>query len=224
MKNKFFVGGIVASLLFSSTPVMAKGNATVEFTGDTNIVVGETFKVYMNISNVDNTNDGVVSIGGNINFDATKLEYVSAKNVESPYLIEINEDANYKIAGLDFTLDNGIFEDTNVYELTFIAKEAGNTVVTIDNVKLTDTEDYMNTTVVAKEINIKEETKEIIEEEKVITTNTNDASVEEKTTIKNDKIIESINDIVTNNTKTIILERVNNYFNELITKIFSIFR
>ena len=157
MKKKFMIGTILTGILLATAPVKAMGNATVTFTGNNNIKVGETFTVTMNVTDIENTYDGVVSMGGNLSFDNTKLEYVSSKEVNAPYQFQINEGYNYRIAGLDMTLENGIYNTTAVYEFTFKALEEGNTTVTFENAKLTDSQDYINTSVISKEIIIEKE-------------------------------------------------------------------
>lgn len=193
MKNKLLIGGLLTSILFANAPVVdAMGNATVEFTGNNNVTIGETFTVYMNVTNINDTYDGVVSLGGNLSFDESKIEYISSKGVETPYLFQINEDYGYKIAGLDFTLDNGIRETLTVYEFTFKALEEGNTTITLANAKLTDSQSYIDTTVLAKEINIVEKEEIIIEEIKTVE---NKQETTEKETETVDKTIEVENKI-----------------------------
>lgn len=154
MKNKFMIGTALLGILCTATPVLAAGDAKVTFTGNNNIKVGEVFTVTMNVTDINNTYDGVVSMGGNLSFDNTKLEYVSSKEVNAPYQFQINESYGYKIAGLDFTLENGIYDTTAVYEFTFKALEEGNTNITFTNAKLTDSQDYINTTVISKNVTI----------------------------------------------------------------------
>lgn len=157
MKNKFknvIVSLLVGASLFEAPTVYAMGNAVVSFESDSTVTVGEIFTVKMNVDNIENTYDGIVSMGGNLSFDDNKLEYVSSKGTETPYLFQINEDYDYKIAGLDFTLDNGIKSKQTVYEFTFIAKEEGTTEITLTNAKLTDSKDYITAEVITKEINV----------------------------------------------------------------------
>lgn len=239
MKNKFLVGGIIAGMLFSTTPVMAKGNATVEFTGENSVTVGETFKVYMNVLDVEDTYDGVVSFGGNIEFDETKIEYISSKSGDAPYLFQINEEADYIVAGLDFTLDNGIRDDLMVYEFTFKALEEGNVTITIENAKLTDSTDYIDTTIISKDINIVKETIDV--EEVVLETeelnNENDvvvndevpSKIESEETEETQEIeITEVDPVVTEEevkeNNLTILEKISNYISGIVSKLFSIFR
>ena len=156
MKNKLLLGVIYASVLLSTTSAYAlTGNATVDFTGNDTVNVGDTFTISMNVKDVSGTTDGIVSLGGNLSFDNDMIEYVSSTSEKAPYSFSINEDAAYKIAGLDFSLSRGILENTTVYEFTFRALREGNTSITLANYKLTDTEDYLDTTVISKNIKIK---------------------------------------------------------------------
>ena len=154
MKNKILIGLMTIGLLSSTTSVYAMGNATVSFNSDDTVTVGDTFTVKMNVEDIKDTYDGVVSMGGNLSFDNTKIEYISSKGIDTPYQFQINEDYNYKIAGLDFTLENGIKDNLTVYEFTFKALQEGTTTITLTNAKLTDSKDYIATNVVTKEIDI----------------------------------------------------------------------
>lgn len=165
MKNKFMIKTALIGILLTASPVEAMGNAKVTFTSNNNIKVGETFTVTMNVTDINDTYDGIVSMGGNLSFDNTKLEYISSKEVNAPYQFQINESYGYKIAGLDFTLENGINNTTTVYEFTFKALEEGNTKVTLENAKLTDSQDYIDTTVISKNITIEKQEEPIVKEE-----------------------------------------------------------
>lgn len=196
MKNKLIVGTVLAGTLLIASPVEAMGNAKVEFTSFDNIQVGDTFTVNMSVTDVNDTYDGVVSLGGNLSFDSTMVEYVSSKEVDAPYQFQINEDYNYKLAGLDFTLDNGIREDVTVYEFTFKALQKGNTTITLTNAKLTDSKDYINTVILGSEITISEKeevvSKEIINNEiEVVKLEENKEKVEEVKEVES-KIEETI--------------------------------
>jgi len=172
MKNKIIIGTILTTTLLTTTPVNAMGTAKVEFTNNDNIKVGDTFTIRMNVTDIKDTYDGVVSMGGNLSFDSTMIEYVSSKGTETPYLFQINEDYNYKIAGLDFTLDNGIKETLTVYEFTFKALQEGNTTITLENAKLTDSQDYIDTVVLEKKLNIEAKQETIIQEMPITNVNT----------------------------------------------------
>ena len=241
MKNKMLIGLMTLGLLGSTTSVYAMGNATVSFDSNNTVNVGDTFTVKMNVEDIIDTYDGVVSMGGNLSFDNTKIEYISSKGIENPYQFQINEDYNYKIAGLDFTLDNGIKNNLTVYEFTFKALEEGNTTITLTNAKLTDSKEYINTNVVSKEINIvnKAETNEkVIEVKPIIKTKLVDTKNETKnnteTKINNDEVkkIETTTITQTNNQATKetnsqeknIIEKVVNNLTNFFNKILSLLK
>lgn len=241
MKNKMLIGLMTLGLLSSTTSVYAMGNATVSFDSNNTVNVGDTFTVKMNVEDIIDTYDGVVSMGGNLSFDNTKIEYISSKGIETPYQFQINQDYNYKIAGLDFTLDNGIKNNLTVYEFTFKALEEGNTTITLTNAKLTDSKEYINTNVVSKKINIvnKDETNEkVIEVKPIIKTKLVDTKNETKnnteTKINNDEVkkIETTTIIQTNNQATKetssqeknIIEKVVNNLTNFFNKILSLLK
>ena len=214
MKNKLLLGVISAGVLLTSTNAYAlTGNATVDFTGKDTINVGETFTVSMNVKDVMGTTDGIVSLGGNLVFDSDMIEYVSTSTEKAPYMFQINENANYKLAGLDFSLEKGILENTTVYEFTFIALREGNTTITLANQRLTDTNDYIDTTVVGKNINIKVDRKE----EKV-----------EKEEVKTEKVVKVEKEVKKVETKVEKKETnkqiIINMINKILSKINKLFK
>lgn len=219
MKKKIFLTMAVVGALSLTSPVYAIGNATVSFDSDNTINIGDTFTVKMNVSNINDTYDGIVSMGGNLSFDNTKIEYVSSKGIDTPYLFQINEDYNYRIAGLDFTLDNGIKKNLTVYEFTFKALTEGNTNITFTNAKLTDSKDYINTTVISKQIKIisKSNTVTKVEEEN----NKNETIKSPSST----RLIPSSNKLTTTTNKKIIettkvkKERISNEEKQVIKKL-----
>ena len=189
MKNKVLLGVLAAGLILAPANAYAlSGNATVEFTGSKNVIVGDTFTVKMNVKDVNNTYDGIVSLEGNLSFDKDMVQYVSAKSENTPYKFHINENYNYKLAGLDFTLDNGIVDNLTVYEFTFKALKSGNTNITLSNYKLTDSKDYVDTKVVGLNTNIQEpvKTEEKVEKTEEVKTETKVNTVKkvEKTAVK----------------------------------------
>lgn len=242
MKNKILVGLMTFGLLGSTASVYAMGNATVSFDSSNTVNVGDTFTVKMNVEDITDTYDGIVSMGGNLSFDSTKIEYISSKGIETPYQFQINENYNYKIAGLDFTLDNGIKNNLTVYEFTFRALEEGKTIITLTDAKLTDSKEYINTNVISKEINIinKLEEKEEIIAIKPITKNVNktvkENKAETKIETKNTNIEVNETEIkstaLTNNqiTKEVekqeesILEKVVHNITNLFNKILNLFK
>lgn len=242
MKNKILLGVMTLGLLGSTTSVYAMGNATVSFDSNNTVKVGDTFTVKMNVEDITDTYDGVVSMGGNLSFDNTKIEYISSKGIETPYQFQINEDYNYKLAGLDFTLDNGIKNNLTVYEFTFKALEEGNTTITLTNVKLTDSKEYINTNVVSKEINIinkKEEKQAPANIKPVVKTELENTKVENKietetkvevetnkTETKEEIIVALLDNKINTNTKKEenVIEKVINNITNFFSKILNLFK
>ncbi|MCI5967319.1 MAG: cohesin domain-containing protein [Tenericutes bacterium] len=242
MKNKILLGVMTLGLLGSTTSVYAMGNATVSFDSNNTVKVGDTFTVKMNVEDITDTYDGVVSMGGNLSFDNTKIEYISSKGIETPYQFQINEDYNYKIAGLDFTLDNGIKNNLTVYEFTFKALEEGNTTITLTNAKLTDSKEYINTNVVSKEINIinkKEEKQTPANIKPVVKTELENTKVENKietetkvevetnkTETKEEIVVALLDNKINTNTKKEenVIEKVINNITNFFSKILNLFK
>ena len=152
MKKKLFIGTLV-SLMSIPMAVNAAGVSTVKFEGDTNVNVGDEFKVNMVLDNIDGTNGGIVAFGGYITFDNNVLELVSSEKGDA-YDVIINENIN-KIAALDYTLENGIKERTTVYTLTFKAIGEGNTSVSLTNGEVDDINSTVDFNVEALNINSK---------------------------------------------------------------------
>lgn len=242
MKNKILLGVMTLGLLGSTTSVYAMGNATVSFDSNNTVKVGDTFTVKLNVEDITDTYDGVVSMGGNLSFDNTKIEYISSKGIETPYQFQINEDYNYKIAGLDFTLDNGIKNNLTVYEFTFKALEEGNTTITLTNAKLTDSKEYINTNVVSKEINIinkKEEKQTPTNIKPVVKTELENTKVENKietetkvevetnkTETKEETVVALLDNKINTNTKKEenVIEKVINNITNFFSKILNLFK
>ena len=144
---------LICSVFTLNSKVYA-ASATVEFSSNSTVSVGSQITVTMYISNVNDTNGGIVSAGGNLSFDSNYLQYVSGTGVTSPYAFQINPSANYKLAGLDTSLSNGITTKTKVFTFVFKALKEGNTTITLNNASLTDTAQKVPTSVSSKSITI----------------------------------------------------------------------
>ena len=151
------VGIIGIIFLFSfCLKVNASGTASVGFSGDASVPLNKNITVKLYVSNVTGTQGGIVSMGGNLNFDSTYLEYVSGTGITTPYTFQINTNASYKIAGLDPTLSNGISStsQTNVFTFVFKPLKKGSATISFTNGKLTDTASEVTTTITNKTITI----------------------------------------------------------------------
>ena len=193
MKKKILLGTILASSLLITVPVEAQGTANVSLISENKVQVGDTFKVSLQVSDINDTYDGVVSMSGRLTFDKEKLEFISGKAMEEPYGFQMNVNT-MMIAGLDFTLKNGFYSTTEVYEFTFKALEEGSSTITLQKATLTDSKGYITTTVIDKNIEVVEK----IEKSEV-------ADVESSIVSKNEKFpdvkIETSNETVKVETK-----------------------
>lgn len=159
-KGKSLIIILTVAMLYlviaSFNQAYAAPSATIGFSGNSTAKVGENITVKMYLSNISETNGGVVSAGGNLSFDSTYLEYVSGTGITSPYMFQINEAANYIIAGLDTTLSNGITgtQPTTVFTFVFKVKKKGTTQISLTNAKLSDTANKLIANVSPKVITI----------------------------------------------------------------------
>ena len=128
-----------AAFFLALAPAKANGIATINVEGKTNATVGETINVNLKLENIKDTIDGVVAIGGDLKYDKDYLEYVGSLDINPNYKTEINEKI-LRIAGLDFTLENGIKEDSEIYTFSFKVLKEGNTSVTFENPEVVDTD------------------------------------------------------------------------------------
>lgn len=199
MKKALFTGAVVTLLCIPSV-AFAKGTAGVKFEGANNVNVGDEFTVNMVIDNVNDTEYGVVGLGGYITYDSNVLELVSTSQGNS-YEVLINKNNN-KIIGIDYTMANGIKERTNVYNLTFKAKAAGDSNITLTDGELEDRYDSIEFTVdglnvTSKEVKIEEnntvnevKTEEIVKNHET-QTSVETAPVENKKEIATKKVVKN---------------------------------
>ena len=141
MKKALFTGAVVTLLCVPSV-AFAKGTAGIKFEGQNNVNVGDEFTVNMVIDNVNDTEYGVVGLGGYITYDTDILELVSTEQGNS-YEVLINRNNN-KIIGIDYTMENGVKERTNMFKLTFRAKAAGNSNITLTEGEVEDRYDSID--------------------------------------------------------------------------------
>lgn len=145
MKKKLFLGLFGMGLCLLPNNVLAL-NASVNVFGSDTVNVGENFKISVSINDVMGTNDGIESFSGQVNYDKELLEYIGVETNNSNYDFLVNEE-NLKLAALDYTMVRGIKEDTVIYTFTFRAKSTGNTSISIDNLKVTDSKAYLDANV-----------------------------------------------------------------------------
>ena len=188
MKKALFTGAVITLLCIPSV-AYAKGTAGVKFEGQNNVNVGDEFTVNMVIDNVNDTEYGIVGLGGYITYDNNVLELVNTEQGNS-YEILINRNNN-KIIGIDYTMENGIKERTNIFKLTFKAKAEGNTNITLTDGELEDRYDSIDFNV--EDLNIS--SNEVIEEKPI---------VEEKIEVIEEKPVEIVQNNTVSDTQEIV--------------------
>ena len=89
MKNKFIFLFIVFFMM--SVPVEAMGTAKIEFLSEDEIKVGDIFTVDMQLSEIQDTYRGVVSLEGRLSFNSEMLELLSFEGIKEPYRFQMNQ-------------------------------------------------------------------------------------------------------------------------------------
>lgn len=193
----------LAAFTLALAPVKADGFATINVEGKTQVNVGETITVKLNLHDINETKDGVVAIGGDLKFDNEYLEYLESSDLNNNYKMDINEKI-LRIAGVDYTLKNGIKDDSAIYSFTFKVLKDGETSISFENAEIVDvdaSEVVTNNVPLNITINKKEEVTPIVEEVKEVKTpEIKDLKNEEKSEVivkneikeptKEDKVIE----------------------------------
>ena len=136
--KKLLLGALTIGLASLPISANAAGYANISVNGNANVSVGEEIKVDINISNIKDLENGMVGYSATVDFDDECLSYVGyEEKTNTPYKFIINE-ANYRIGGLDTSLQNGVKEDTTLYTLKFKANKACSSTVSVKNIKLSD--------------------------------------------------------------------------------------
>ena len=230
MKKKLLVGILSLGLIAVPTVVNAQGTATIKFEGNNEITKGKVVRVDMIVDDVKDTNDGIHAFGGYIDYDNSVLELVSSKEADNNYPVYINKDNN-KIAALDYYLDNGINNKTNVYTLFFRAKGEGNTTITLTNPEVVDINSKVDSKIEGLNVSVKEEKKEVVTTTTTVTsttttttktsntvkptTTTTEAKVEETTTTKAAEVVEEKEEVKTENILVKLFNAIANFFKNL---------
>ena len=233
----------LGAFFLALAPAKANGIATINVEGLNETTVGETINVSLNLQNIKDTINGVVAIGGDLKYDDEYLEYVGSKDVNKNYKTDINEEI-LRIAGVDFTLDNGIKEDSSIYTFSFKVLKEGNTNITFENAEVVDVDaSSVKSNVKPLNIKINSNVKEEVKTPELDTLENNETLVvEEKQEVKINTIIEELED--TNNfvsevkeeevednsninneeNNKSLIEKVTNMFLGFFNIIFSIFK
>lgn len=223
MKKGIFVGALVTLLCIPSY-AYAKGSGSIKFEGQNNVNVGDEFKVNMVIDNVSEAEDGVVGFGGYISFDTDLLEIIDAKSANEYFTITRNKNIN-KIAGIDYSLVNGINNRSTVYEITFRGLNEGNTTITMKSAELVDkkaNELDVTTNGLNVKINKKEEVKPVETIKKVEKKQTQEAVVESSIENKEDIVIEkTVKETKKASKNTIKVKKSGNIITRFFKKLFN---
>ncbi len=226
-----------AAFFLALAPAKANGIATINVEGKTNATVGETINVNLKLENIKDTIDGVVAIGGDLKYDNDYLEYVGSLDINPNYKTEINEKI-LRIAGVDFTLENGIKEDSAIYTFSFKVLKEGSTSVTFENPEVVDTDaSAIASNVLPLNITINSnnqeevktpEIKTVEKEEKILVNKENKKTnnIEEK--IENNTVIEEVKDETTNvevqNNEKSFIEKITDMLVGFFNIIFNVFK
>lgn len=209
MKKNFLISVLSFALLPST--ILAQGSANMELSGNTNLNVNDTVEVVLNIKDVKDTFDGIVGIGGDINYDSDYLECINMESINDNYLIQYN-DINHRIGGIDFTLSKGIKENAKVFKYTFKALKSGNTTINFNNEELVDSDaSEVKANIIPLNISINE-LEEVTSNNsniEVFENNTTNEVVESKE-LDNNNIVESKKEEI----KFTEIEEDNNYIEE----------
>lgn len=227
-----------AAFFLALAPVKANGIATINVEGKNEATVGEIINVNLSLQDIKDTIDGVVAIGGDLKYDKEYLEYVGSLDINPNYKIDINEKI-LRIAGLDFTLENGIKEDSSIYTFSFKVLKEGNTSVTFENAEVVDTDASAITSTVLplniEIINKKEEVEtpelEILEKNETLIVNNREEKEEkhsEETIELNEVLAEEKNEDITVNENNVneksFVEKISDLFMGFFNIIVSIFK
>ena len=226
-----------AAFFLALAPVKANGIATINVEGKTNATVGETINVNLKLENIKDTIDGVVAIGGDLKYDHDYLEYVGSLDINPNYKTEINEKI-LRIAGVDFTLENGIKEDSAIYTFSFKVLKEGNTSVTFENPEVVDTDaSAIASNVLPLNITINSnnqeevktpEIKTVEKEEKILVNKENKKTNDIEEKIENNTVIEEVKDETTNvevqNNEKSFVEKITDMLVGFFKIIFNIFK
>lgn len=166
--KKIIVTGVVAF-----APVMVNAeSANISIVGDSKTYLNDTITLNVSVNNIKDVEDGIVAIGGDIIYDNNYLELVSATPKNTNYAMDGNiiSNSDYRIAGVDYTMENGIKNDTIIYSLVFKANKLGETTISFINPDIVNTNaKNIDGTTTSKLVNIiaKEEVKEVSNQEEI---------------------------------------------------------
>ncbi|MBR1417265.1 MAG: hypothetical protein IJ572_05600 [Bacilli bacterium] len=183
MKKNIFKSLLVSGVIALAPTMVNAQSANVSIIGDSTMYNDDMITLNVKVDNIKDVEEGIVALGGDIMYDPMYLTYVSATPISKPYAFDGNfiTDGNYRIAGLDFTMENGIKTDTVVYSVVFKANKVGKTTISFEN------PDVVNANAENIETSTYSKALEILEKQEKIT----DEVVEEKIADTKDEVIET---------------------------------
>ena len=202
---------LASAALLAPTSVFANGMATVNVAGDTTTNVDNIIEVNVKLTDIKDTLDGIVAFGGDLKYDKEYLEYVGSSKSEDTYEFLINEDI-LRIAGVDYTLENGIKEDTTVYTFKFKALKEGNTTVNFVDPEVVDT-DASEVASKVLPLNITINGNEVEEIKEEVVTTTEETKAEEVAPVKETEETKEETDII--NTITRVFKSIFKLFKSI---------
>ena len=118
----------------------AKQNYTATLTGESTVTKGTEFTLAFNATALGSLTNGFAGYSGKINFDNTKLQFVSASNVVSGWVINTAKNSDTRITFLgydDMTPANTIYTDSKICNIKFkvLSSATGSTTITLDTLK-----------------------------------------------------------------------------------------
>ncbi len=155
MSRRYHFLTLVVSLFLFPIIVSA---TTIGISANSDVKVGDTFTAYMYIDDCDNVKGGIVNAEANLTFDKNYFEYISGigTNISPTYTFQINPNYNYKIAGLDTSLNTGITSKKNIFTFKFKALKTGSSTISLKNVIAGSIDGGQEVSVKNKEITISE--------------------------------------------------------------------
>ena len=127
---------ILPLLLFLVVFNVKAASASIYISSTSSVYNGNDISVSIVINNV-NVPGGIVGVGGNINYDTSYFDLVSASPATSPYAFKSTNSTGYaRFAGQDFTNEAGIKSTTTIVTYVFRAKKLGNTTFRLTDVEL----------------------------------------------------------------------------------------
>ena len=132
---------LIAILLFP-TAIFAAGSTKCEISGSSSTTsstasanVGSNVTIYVRVTGLNGNK--VVSAGGDIEYDSSYLEYVSASNLSGwSNNSRKMSDGLYRNNVMDNSMEDPITTDKTTYSITFKTLKTGTTQVTFKNIEV----------------------------------------------------------------------------------------